>query len=476
MADILKTDLCIIGAGTLGTTLATDARDRDIDVILVPVPGDEQVEARAGALQQAALKASAARAHAMATASALGLAKVDPKPNFRAISERAARLADADATATTPARLGALGITVLEGPAVFADPRTLRVGGTGIRADQFVLATGSRPQVPALPGLDQVSYFTPDSILANMRKLSHLLVLGGDATALELAQAYARLGSVVTLVPQGPLLAGFDPEPVAVLLRALREEGINILEGARVTAVLPRNQGTGIAVAHVDGSLATLDVSHILLAAGREADVDSALLAAAGLKHDPSRPGQWQLSPEGRSANARIVVLDSANGGEESPLALRQAALVLERAGGAGKGRIDPLRIPRSIDTSPALAQIGQLGVDAPLRPGQTVLRANASETAAARAAGAGLGSAKLVVDSSGAIAGGAFLGAGAAELAAMLALALDRGVTAPDLADLLLPSASLAALLTDLGRQYRAQHRPSAWAQRRAALRRLLP
>ena len=441
MADILKADLCIIGAGALGRTLALAARARGLTTVLVSRPGDAPGETTSGALRRAAIMASAERAHAMASAGALGLARAEPKPSFRAIGERAAALAEATAPAAAPAHLIAQGVTLLDDNAAFLDSRTLRVGAVSIRAGQFVLATGSTPRLPDIPGLHQVAFFTPDTILANLRKLSHLLVIGGDAMALELAQAYARLGSTVTLVPQGPLLIDFDPEPVAVLLRALREEGVTILEGASVTAVLPRSQGIGIALAHADGALATLDVSHILLAAGRVPQLDADLLAGARLRRDRLRPDHLLLRPDGQTSAARITAIGGAAGAFDGPHALRQLAHVLARASGR-----------------------------------QLLLRASASQTEAAWAAGDLAGSAKLLVGTKGAILGVSILGSGAGDLAAMLALALERGIGAAALGDLLVPAASRAALLVDLGRQYQSLHPPSAWARRWAALRQLLP
>jgi len=476
MADIIKPDLCIIGAGALGISLAVQARARDLSVVLVRRGGEEPGDTTRARMLQAAFVASAARAQTMRSAAALGLKDIDPKPSFRAIGERAAALVDASAPLTTPERLAALGIKLLDEPAVFGDRQMLRVGTTIVCARQFVLATGSHPVTPDLPGLDQVPHFTPDTILANMRKFSHLVVIGGDAAAVELAQAYRRLGSDVSLVPHGPLLAGFDPEPVAILLRTLREEGVNILEGASVTAILPRAQGTGIAIAHADGSLATLDVSHILVAFGRVPDLDPGLLEQAKLKRDRLRPDHLQLTADGQTNNSRITAIGGAAGVLDSQYAMRQAAMVVQRATGATGGNIDPLLIPHTLNTTPAIAQIGRVEPATPLRPGQLVLRANASESDAARAASALPGNAKLVVAEDGTILGASMIGCGAGEMIAMLALALERGMSAADLAQLVLPPASPAAPLVDLGEQFRAQHRPTTWDRRRAALRRWLP
>lgn len=473
MAEILKTDLCIIGAGALGTAMALKARARMISVVLVQRPGDVPGESARAELQRACLLASADRAQAMRSAGELGLTRADPKPNFRLIGERAAAIADAAAPASAADRLAALGVTVLSEVATFTDPRTLKVGAETVRAGQFVLATGSRAEVPALPGLDQIAYFTPDSILDNVRKLSHLVVIGGSALAFELAQAYARLGAGVTLVPHGPVLPGFDAELVAILLRALREEGVAILEGAQVTAILPRAQGTGIALAHADGSLATLDVSHVLVASGRVPELDPGLLGAARLKRDPLRPDHLLVNLQGRTSNRHVVAIGGAAGVYDRQTALRQAAIVLQRASGQAGGRIEPQRLVRTVSTTPPLAQIGLSDADGPLRPGQVVLRANASETEAARATGNLQGSAKLVVAGNGAIAGGAVLGEGAGETVGMLALAIERGMGVADLAGLLLPPASAAGALHDLAEQFIGQQRPSPWARRWAAIAR---
>ena len=285
MADTIRPDLCILGGTALGIDLAIAARGRGLDVVLVKLPSDAGEDAPGEHLRRAAVRASAGRAQAIRTASRVGLENGEPKVSFRLVAEHAQAMANGVAHHSAPHRLVALGITVLDGAARFTDPQTLHSGDTVIRARQFALATGSRPVVPALPGLDQVAYFTPDTIGDNLRKLSHLVVVGGSAGALDLAQSYRRLGSAVTLVPQGELLGGFDPELVALLLRGLREEGVVVLEGAKVAAIVPRSQGTGVTLEGADGP-GSLDVSHILVAMGGKAVLPSDLLEQARLRRD----------------------------------------------------------------------------------------------------------------------------------------------------------------------------------------------
>ena len=465
MADLLKPDLCVIGAGSLGTALATMARQHGLNVVLLRRPNDEANDPTAGSLRRAAFSASAERAQALRTAGRLGLNNAEPKPNFRTIAERADAIADAVAPRDTDGRLKALGITVLSGDAAFLDRNTLRCGEHTIRPRQFVLATGSQPLIPALPGLDQVSYFTADSIGDNLRKLSHLVVIGGDPSAFELAQAYRRLGAMVTLVPQGGLLPGYDPELVAVLLHDLREEGLVILDDAEVSAINKRSQGTGIALKRGDGE-DNLDVSHILIAMGRLPDLDAGLLDAAQLRRNRLRADQLLLGPDGQTSNGRITAIGGAAGMDASHVGLRQASLLIDRLTGRGNGRLDPLVLPRLVQTQPALAQLGPLSSEP--RPGQLVLRSNLAENDAARAQSLPNGAAKLVVDGKGAISAAGVIGHGAGEIVGVLALALPNGLKLGELSHLALPQPSAAAALIDLADQFHAQRKPpDGWRTR---------
>lgn len=475
MANTSRPDLCVIGGGACGLDLALAARQRGLDVVLVDLPGTESVDPARDSLRRAALAASAARAQAIRTAGSVGLDNAEPKPNFRVIGEHAAAVTATAAPRDSVERLTALGITVLSGAASFADARSLRCGETTIRARQFVLATGASPAIPPLPGLDKVPYFTPDTIGDNIRKLSHLVVIGGTPAALELAQVYRRLGSSVTLVPQGGLLAGFEPELVAILLQALREEGVVIRDDAEVSAVVPRSQGTGISLETPKGE-DSLDVSHILVAMGRTPVLDAGLLDKLKLRRDRLRPDHLLIGPDGQTSNGRVSAIGGAAGEDQPHVMARQAALLIDRLLGLGNGRLDPLLVPRLVATEPALAQVGRYAASKPLRSGQTVLRANLAETDAARAAGEVRGAVRLVVGRNGAIAGAGAVGPGAGEVIAMLALAMASGIRLADLGRLALPEPSPAAALLDLASQHLAQQPRAGWAQRLPGVGRLLP
>lgn len=474
MAAIEKPALCIIGAGALGIGIAIHARQLGATVMLIDRGGDEPGDPAAGQLAGAALAAAAERAHAMRTADAVGLTRQEPKPNFRNVVETSVANTTAIAPIWSTERLTALGIDCWAGSPSFVDFRTLRIGEIAVRAGHFILATGAAPVVPELPGLSEIAYFTPDSIGEHPRKLTHLAVIGGDQQAVELAQAYRRLGSQVTLIAHGPLLAGFDPELVAIVLRQLQEEGVTIIADGLVAAIHPRKQGTGITVRQ-GTSEASLDVSHVLVALGRIPALFGLGLDAARVEFDPALSQHLKLNATGQTTNGRISAVGGAAGEPFAHIAAQQGAALAEQAlGGINRGQSSSA-MPRVLQTGPALAQIGIIEHDTPLARGLQVMRANLAENPAARLRGEGHGMVKLVLDSTGKILGAGCVGPQAGDLIAMLALAMSRGLSARDLAELVLPQPSLAAVLTDLGTSFIAEN-PLAGRHSKRGWRRFLP
>jgi pyruvate/2-oxoglutarate dehydrogenase complex dihydrolipoamide dehydrogenase (E3) component len=475
MADSLKPDVCIIGAGGLGVALAIGARQRGLSTILVERDGGEPGDPLQASLHRAALAASAAQAQAIRTGSRLGLDNALPKLNYKAIAEHTETVAASRAPESSPERLTALGVTMLKGHFAFTDRNTLAVGEILLRPGHVILATGSTPMVPQLPGLNDVPFFTPDTILANVRKLTHLLVVGGDTTAVELAQIYRRLGSDVTLVSHGPLLDGFDREATAILRRHLREEGLAVLENARIKAFLPRSQGIGVSLDDPDDRIASLDISHVLVALGRVPQLDWSSLEKARLTRRSDDASHLLLNAQGRTSHFRITALGGAAGDANLHQALRKGEQLFDQLAGR-RSLGGAAALPQLVGTQPALAQVGTAAaIDAP-KQNQTILRANLSENDAARAVGLASGSAKIVVDRQGRILAGAMVGEGAGEVISSLALAMSKDFGAAELAQLPVVGTSALAILIELGAQFANQQPASNWSKRRASLRRLLP
>ena len=196
-----------------------------------------------------------------------------PTIDFRKVGEHVRNVIAAIAPNDSAERFTALGVHVIKAEARFKDKRTLIAGDVEIRARRFVIATGSSPVVPSIDGLDTVEFFTNETIFELARRPGHLIVIGGGPVGIELAQAYRRLGSEVTVVEAATALSGDDPELTAIALDRVRADGVTIHERTKVERVERRGK-TGISV-HVetaDGRHA-IDGTHLLVAAGRAANV-----------------------------------------------------------------------------------------------------------------------------------------------------------------------------------------------------------
>ena len=475
MAEISRPELCIVGAGALGIALAQYARRLGARVMLVDRGFAEPGDGPQRALHVAALAASAAAAADMRTASRLGLGVTDPRTSIKAVQERARQIAAARAPLDSHERLAALGIEVVTGETRFLDAATLAVGDRQIRPQATILAVGGDPSIPAIPGLDEAGYFTAETILDNARKLTHLLVIGADPEALALAQIFARFGSEVTLVPQGWALAGYDIETASILLQALGEDGVRVLDGAKVEALQPRSQGVGATVTLSGGQLETLDLSHVLVSHGLVPRLESLDLDAARLRPLRGQTGRYAVGALGQTSNGRVRVAGVAAGIEQWQYALSHGRSVVD-ALVQGAPRHRPGAMPRLVLCDPALAQIGKLpDNEGKLAPGHGIHRVSLAENDMARAQGRGAGLIKVVTNPKGQIIGASLVGPGAADLASVLALAMDQGVAMDALADLPLPHPSLMASLVALGENRLVGRHVSTFARRRGELKRLL-
>lgn len=471
----LSPDLCIIGAGALGIDLALYARRLGANVVLarrdVPEPGD----AADAALRASTLAAIAGEAHAMRRGAAPGVVKDMPRLSPKAIAERVQEVVVARSFAHDDTILGARGVTVMRGPVAFQDHRTVLVGDIAVRARHIVVAIGAVPRIPKIEALDQIAFFDADSIADNTRKLTHLVVIGGGETAFELAQVHRRLGAAVTVVSQGPVLPSFDREAVGILLSALGEEGVRVLENAHVQAILPRAQGTGIVVGHDGGETETLDVSHVLVAIGREVDLPALGADKARLRLASSSGAGARVGPLGETGNRSVRLVGPAAGMEQWAEARAHGRAVINALLGAG-ARFPPA-IPRLVATQPALAQIGP-ALEAARKPraGEQIIRANLGESDYLAARGWHQGLIKLVARPDGQILRGAVVAPDAGEIAGVIALAMDKRVGLAGLAALPLPRPSLLGVLQAAAEDTMPQRQPSMWLRVQRGLSRLLP
>jgi pyruvate/2-oxoglutarate dehydrogenase complex dihydrolipoamide dehydrogenase (E3) component len=479
MAVPLKPDLCIIGAGSAGLGVAERARAHGASVVLVERADMGGQHLNTADMPSKALVAAARLSQRMRHAGEFGFVDTDPRASFRAVARHVDAVVEGVAPQDSEARFLALGVEIVRADARFIDPRTVVAGDQVIKARRFVIATGSRPFVPDIPGLDRVPYFTADTLFANERKLTHLVIIGGGPMAIELGQAFVRLGSQVTIVARGQALSRFDPELADIVLRRLRHEGVDLREVARVTEIEPRSQGIGVVVTDAQGETERLDASHILVAAGRRPDFDGLDIDKARIKRHGHDPHRLYVSAGMKTSNRRVYVIGDAAGGPMFTHAADYHAGLIVRAAVLGlPARQKPGHLPRTAYAEPEIAEVG-LNEAELRRRRQTdwrVLRVALAESERLGTSHEAQGVARMIVDAKGRILGAGVVGGHAGETIALFALAVARGLKVSDLADFVPAYPTESALVRRLVDEYYRDRLESPLLRRLAQLVRILP
>ena len=476
MAELLTPDICVIGGGAGGLAVAIEARSHGASVVLVERGRLGGEALNSASLPSKALVAAARRAHEMRTASAFGLANDQPRINARGVFDHVHEVIDGIAPTVSADHLAALGIELVAAEGKFVDPRMVEAGGKFIRARRFVIATGSRPLVPEIAGLGEVPYFTSASIFDNPRKLSHLVIIGGGPVGIELAQAFRRLGSDVTVVERATPLGRSDPELSDIALRRAREEGVNIRSGAAVTAVQLRSLGIGVTVS-TDGVEEVLDASHILVAIGRVPALEGLDLDKADVRR--KGPAELQLKPNFLTTNRRVYAIgDAAGGPQQTHAATHHAGLVVRHILYGLPVRNDPTLVPTVVYTDPEIAEVGLTEPEAKRLRGTDyrVYRLPFAENHRARAERQGYGLAKLITDRAGRLLGAGIVGEGAGEMVSLFAFAIANGLGATHFRKLVAPYPTLAEIARTFGEEAGRSLPESPWLKRLMAINRRLP
>jgi pyruvate/2-oxoglutarate dehydrogenase complex dihydrolipoamide dehydrogenase (E3) component len=436
----LATDLCVIGAGSGGLSVAAGAVQMGARVVLIEGAEMGGDCLNHGCVPSKALLAAAKAAHAMTAGAPFGIAPAVPEVDWGAVKDHVARVIEGIAPVDSQERFEGLGVRVIRAWGRFVSPTEVEAGGFRVAARRFVIATGSRPSVPPIPGLDTVPYLTNETIFPLRDRPAHLIVIGGGPIGLEMAQAHRRLGCGVTVIEAARALSREDPELAAVVLDRLRAEGIAVREGISVERV---SADRGVTVALADGSRVT--GSHLLLAAGRQVVLDGLNLEAADVAHD--RRGVT-VDARLRSSNRRVFAVgDAAGGAQFTHLAGYHAGIVIRQALFGLPARASA-PIPRATYTDPELAQVGLTEPEARAALGAdlTVVRWAYDDNDRARAEGRTAGLIKVMVVK-GRPVGAGIVGAQAGELIGLWSLALSTGLKMSALAGMVAPYPTLGEL-----------------------------
>lgn len=436
MSGHVQTDICVIGAGSGGLSVAAGAVQMGARVVLIEKDKMGGDCLNTGCVPSKALLAAGKHAQAMRAPGPFGVAPVTPDVDFSAAMAHVQDVIKGIEPHDSVERFEGLGVQVILGAATFVSPTEVEVNGTRVRAKRFVIATGSRAAVPPIPGIDETEHFTNENIFENVERPRHLIIVGGGPIGMEMAQAHRRLGSEVTVLELFNALPKDDPDLAAIVVQAVRNEGVTIREQVQIERV----SGTTGEVSALLKNGEEIRGSHLLVAAGRAPNVDGLGLDAAGVKY--SRKG-IEVDSRLRTSNKKIFAVGDAKGGLMfTHLAGYDAGIVIRNMLFKLPTKADYTAMPWVTYTDPELGQVGLTEEQARERYGDVVraTRWEYAENDRARAERATEGLVKVVTGKRGRVLGAGIAGAHAGELLQPWQIAVAKGFKMSDMAGMIAP------------------------------------
>ena len=427
-------DIVVIGGGAGGLVVAAGGAALGAKVALVEKHKMGGDCLNYGCVPSKTLLKSARVAHLMRTAADYNIPPHVPAPDIAHVMERVAAVIAGIAPTDSPERFRGLGVDVILGDGKFIAPDCFEVGGRKLTARTFVIATGSRPGVPPIPGLGDVPYLTNETVFNLREQVPGLLIIGGGPIGCEMAQAFCRLGARVTVVDMADrILPREDADVSDVVRRQLENEGVRFHFNASIVRVEGGRHEIRMHIKDGAGAESTLQATHLLVAAGRRANVEGLGLERAGIALDQ---GRIACDATLRTTNPRVYLCgDVAGGLQFTHVAGHHAGILLRQAIFRMRWAKPSVHVPWCTYTDPELARFG-LSESEAIKSGvaHRVYRFGFDEIDRARAEGETEGFAKVITDPKGRILGAAIVGPHAGEVIHEYVLAVNKGLNLKEL------------------------------------------
>lgn len=472
MSETREVDLCVIGAGSGGLSVAAGAVQMGASVAIFErgkMGGDCL---NYGCVPSKALLAAGHAAAHYAHTSQFGVNGKAADIDFAAVNDHVQGVIAGIAPHDSVERFTDLGVEVFEEGAKFVGPReVLGENGTRVRARRFVVATGSSPAVPPIPGLDQVNYLTNETVFELRERPSHLIIVGGGPIGLEMAQAHRQLGSKVTVLEAFQVMGPDDRDLVAVVRSRLVAEGIDVHEDTKVVEVKAAPDGVTVVCERDDRSFEVTG-THILIAVGRSPNLASLDLDAAGVKLD--RRG-IEVDARLRTTNKRVFAVgDVAGRYQFTHIAGYHAGIVIRNVLLRMPAKVNYDAVPWVTYTDPELANVGLTEAAARDKHGDNIriVTARFEENDRARTERRSEGMVKAVVGPKGRILGAGIVGSHAGELIQPWILAISQKMKIGAMAQIIAPYPTLGEINKRAAGSY---YTPSLFSERTRKIVRLL-
>jgi pyruvate/2-oxoglutarate dehydrogenase complex dihydrolipoamide dehydrogenase (E3) component len=470
MAERISTDLCIIGAGSGGLAVAAGAVQMGARVVLIEQGRMGGDCLNYGCVPSKSLIAAGRAAHTIRNAGRFGVNGHDPQIDFLRVHKHVKGVIAAIAPHDSQERFEGLGVNVIRARARFVGPQEVEAKGQRVQARRIVVATGSSPAVPRIPGLAEVRHLTNETVFELTERPEHLIVIGGGPIGCELAQAHRRLGARVTVLELFRILPKDDPDAVRIVRDQLLADGIDLREHVQVKRIAQEGDSIAVTVEQAE-SEQRITGSHVLVAAGRRANVDGLGLEAAGIEF--SEKG-IKVDTRLRTSNKRAYAIGDVVGDLQfTHVAAHHASVVLKNILFKLPARVENRAVPWVTYTEPELAHVGLTEALAKER-GVAIqaLRWSFEENDRAQTERDTGGFAKVLVDRRGRIHGATIVGKRAGELIHTWVLALSQGIKLGAMAQFIAPYPTLGEVSKRAAGSYYA---PKLFSNRTRGLVRLL-
>ena len=441
----LNVDICVIGAGSGGLSVAAGAAQMGASTALVEKHKMGGDCLNYGCVPSKALLAAGHAAQAVRDSTRFGiqaeLTGIDPAGVYGHVHGTIAAIEPNDSIA----RFESLGVHVIEAAGRLAGRQEVIAGDTHIQARRIVIATGSRAFVPSITGLEATPYLTNETIFDLTEIPKHLIIIGGGPIGIEMAQAHKQLGAQVSVLEMFEMMSKDDPDLVDVVRSQITKEGVDLFEEVKIVSVEKTENGVRI-IFSKNGKDQAIDGSHLLVAVGRRPNVEGLELEKGEIKY--SAKG-IEVDDRLRTSNKKVFAIgDVAGGYQFTHVAGYHAGVVIKNALFRLPAKADHRFVPWVTYTSPELAQVGLSEQQAKKKHGEIrVLRWPYADNDRAQAEAITEGLIKVVTTKKGKILGCGIAGRQAGELIQPWVLALSKGMKIDDIAQMIAPYPTLGEI-----------------------------
>jgi len=437
---MIKTDICVIGGGSGGLSVAAGAIQMGASVVLCEggkMGGDCL---NYGCVPSKAMIEASRAMHHIAKAKSFGIDVLEATVDYKKVQQHVRNVIAKIEPHDSVERFESLGVTVIEHHAKLVDKHTVQAGDQIIKAKYIVLATGSRANIPPIIGLENTKYYTNENIFELDKQPEHLLVIGGGPIGVELAQAHALLGSKVTIIEvDGNILAPVDSDARAVVLKEFESLGIDVATNAKIEQVQELD-----GIIEIDLGDKTVSGSHLLVAAGRKPNIDNLGLDIAGVNN--TQKGVVTDNRLRTNHKNIFAIGDIAGPFQFTHAAGYQAGIVIQNILFKLPAKVNYKAFPWTIYTTPEVSAVGMSITDAE-KIGAKVLEITYNDNDRAQAGLATNGLVKVAVDKKGYILGATIVGENAGDLITQWTIAINNKLKIKAMASHIVAYPSLSEL-----------------------------